>query len=80
MEYEQNVDPHINDGFVASLPPASLINAIGLGKDVPGLPITAAITFLEGGIACELNYRGALDFLHQARAQQEARVLSIEDG
>jgi hypothetical protein len=28
----------------------------------------------------ELNYRGALDFWHQALSQQAARSLQVEDG
>ena len=32
------------------------------------------------GIAWELNYRGELDFLHQARRQQAERQLRVEDG
>ena len=28
----------------------------------------------------ELNYRGSLDFLHQARTQQDARGLTVVDG
>ena len=32
------------------------------------------------GIAWEFNYRGELDFLHQAEAQRETRELQVEDG
>ena len=32
------------------------------------------------GIAWEINYRGELDFWHQAMAQKESRNLFIEDG
>ncbi len=32
------------------------------------------------GLVWELNYRGELDFLHQAERQAEARKLTIEDG
>ncbi len=28
----------------------------------------------------EFNYRGSLEFLHQARSQQAARHLQVEDG
>jgi hypothetical protein len=31
-------------------------------------------------VAWEFNYRGELDFLHQALAQQRARRLVVEDG
>jgi shikimate 5-dehydrogenase len=51
-----------------------------MGKDRPGSPITDDAVFPERGIAWELNYRGALDFLHQARRQERGRRLSIHDG
>ncbi len=31
-------------------------------------------------MAWELNYRGSLDFLHQARAQQQGRGITVVDG
>ena len=31
-------------------------------------------------VVWELNYRGELDFLHQARAQAEERSLQVHDG
>ena len=63
-----------NDAVVARLKPGSLvINATGLGKDAPGSPLTDAARFPEGGIAWDLNYRGDLVFLDQARAQQAER-------
>ncbi len=70
-----------NDAALASLRPGSLVvNATGLGKDAPGSPLTDAARFPEAAIAWELNYRGDLVFLEQARAQQAARRLQIEDG
>jgi shikimate 5-dehydrogenase len=57
-----------------------IINATGMGKDTPGSPITDAGLFPQDGIAWELNYRGELDFLHQARRQSEARHLTVVDG
>jgi shikimate 5-dehydrogenase len=76
-----NNDPHINDDLMASLPPHSMvINATGMGKDTPGSPITADGLFPPEGIAWELNYRGELDFLHQAQAQAQTRYLTVEDG
>lgn len=32
------------------------------------------------GIVWEFNYRGTLEFMHQAEAQQQERHLQIEDG
>ena len=70
-----------NDAIVAALKPGSLVvNATGLGKDAPGSPLTDAVRFPRDGIAWDLNYRGDLVFLDQARAQREARNLRIEDG
>lgn len=69
-----------NDAVLASLPPGSLvINATGLGKDAPGSPLTDAGQFPRDAVVWELNYRGDLVFLDQARAQA-ARGLQIEDG
>jgi shikimate 5-dehydrogenase len=70
-----------NDAVLAGLKPGSLVvNATGLGKDGPGSPLTDAAQFPEQGVVWELNYRGDLVYLKQARAQQQARGLQIEDG
>ena len=64
-----------------ALPAGSLvINATGLGKDRPGSPLTDHCKFPENGLVWELNYRGTLEFMHQAEAQRERRGLLIEDG
>jgi shikimate dehydrogenase len=81
FEYICNQDPVRNDMIMGALPPGSIvINATGMGKDRPGSPITDAGLFPRGGIAWEFNYRGELDFLHQALAQEAARELHVEDG
>jgi shikimate 5-dehydrogenase len=81
FEFLCQTDPAENDRVMAAMPPGSLvINATGMGKDTPGSPITDAAVFPEGGIAWELNYRGELDFLHQALRQQQERGLVVEDG
>jgi shikimate 5-dehydrogenase len=81
MEYVLNNDPRRNDELMAGLPKGSIvINATGMGKDTPGSPITDAGLFPEGGIAWEFNYRGELDFMHQALRQQDSRNLRVEDG
>ncbi|KEP73786.1 hypothetical protein HR12_37330 [Microbacterium sp. SUBG005] len=36
--------------------------------------------FPQNGVAWDLNYRGDLVFLDQARAQADARALQVEDG
>lgn len=70
-----------NDAVLARMPEGSLIvNATGLGKDAPGSPLTDACAFPAGAYAWELNYRGDLVFLDQARAQEQERGLHVEDG
>lgn len=81
VEYVLNEDPHKNDTLMAGLPPGSMvINATGMGKDRPGSPITDAGLFPMNGIPWELNYRGSLEFLHQANAQKKLRNLTVYDG
>jgi shikimate 5-dehydrogenase len=81
FEYFLNADPQVNDRIMASLPQGSVVvNATGLGKDAPGSPVTNAGVFPQNGIAWEINYRGELDFWHQAMAQRHDRNLFIEDG
>jgi len=81
VEYICNQDPLRNDAIMASMPPYSIvINATGMGKDTPGSPITDAGLFPLNGIAWEFNYRGELDFMHQALAQVESRNIRVEDG
>lgn len=73
--------PELNDAIVENLPEGSMvINATGLGKDRPGSPLTDECLFPAHGIAWEFNYRGTLEFMHQAEAQKESRGLLIEDG
>ena len=53
-----------------NLPAQSLIiNATGLGKDKPGTPLPSDTRFPDHALAWDLNYRGDLTFLHQARSQ-----------
>lgn len=81
FEYIQNDDPGQNDRIMQSLPPGSVvINATGMGKDTPGSPVTDHGGFPLNGIAWEINYRGELDFWHQAMAQKDSRSVFVEDG
>jgi shikimate 5-dehydrogenase len=81
LQCVQNGDPRRNDELVADLPAGSLvINATGMGKDLPGSPVTDAVRFPARSVAWELNYRGALDFLRQARAQSPSLDVRLEDG
>lgn len=67
--------------LLGDLPPSSLvINATGMGKDRPGSPLPPDGVLPERAVVWELNYRGALDFLQQARAQQARRDLTVVDG
>jgi shikimate dehydrogenase len=81
VEYICSSDPSRNDVIMESLPEYSIvINATGMGKDTPGSPLTDEGVFPKNGIAWEFNYRGELDFMHQALRQAEARNLKVEDG
>ena len=66
-----------NDALVADLPAHSIIvNATGMGKDLPGSPITDACRFPDGSLAWELNYRGPRLFMEQAKKSASR----VEDG
>ncbi|WP_136024036.1 MULTISPECIES: shikimate dehydrogenase family protein [unclassified Microbacterium] len=81
IEYVVTATPADADALVAAAPAGSVIaNATGLGKDRPGSPLTDAVVFPEGAYAWEFNYRGSLEFLHQAEAQASARGLHVVDG
>ena len=81
VAYVLNTEPHRNDQLLATLPEGSLvINATGMGKDRPGSPITDEGLFPLHSVAWELNYRGELGFLHQARAQAQQRHVQAYDG
>lgn len=81
IDYVVTDAPEEADAVVAAAPAGSVIaNATGLGKDRPGSPLTDAASFPEGAYVWEFNYRGSLEFLHQARAQQAERSLRVVDG
>ncbi len=81
FDYVLAPEPRDNDAVLERLKPGSLvINATGLGKDAPGSPLTDAALFPQNAIVWDLNYRGALVFLDQARAQAATRRLQIADG
>lgn len=80
-EYVVAPDASDNDAVLTTLSPGALvINATGLGKDAPGSPLSDAALFPERAVAWDLNYRGNLVFLDQARAQETTRALQVEDG
>lgn len=69
------------DTLLDALPPASLVvNATGMGKDLPGSPLSEQVHFPERAVAWELNYRGELAFLRQALRQESERALHVHDG
>lgn len=81
FHYQQNTVAPQNARLLGELPPGSVvINATGMGKDRPGSPITDQAHFPPNGVAWELNYRGALDFMHQALRQQATHNLTVADG
>jgi shikimate dehydrogenase len=75
------VETRSGDRLLAGLPDGSLvINATGLGKDQPGSPLGDDARFPRHGVAWDLNYRGDLEFLDQARRQAADRELTVADG
>ena len=79
--YEAAGDTRSNDALLAKLPPSSLVvNATGMGKDLPGSPLSDAARFPARAVVWELNYRGELAFLRQARRQESVHELRIRDG
>tara|TARA_B100001057_G_scaffold333803_1_gene334359 strand:+ start:4210 stop:5160 length:951 start_codon:yes stop_codon:yes gene_type:complete len=81
IEYRLVETAEDNDDILASMPEGSVvINATGLGKDSPGSPLSNGANFPINAIIWDLNYRGDLVFLDQAKAAKVARGLKIEDG
>jgi shikimate dehydrogenase len=81
VEYRTVQGTEMSDALLGEVPPGSLVvNATGMGKDLPGSPLSDAAAFPARGVAWELNYRGQLTFLSQARRQQAERGLRIHDG
>jgi shikimate 5-dehydrogenase len=80
-----SVAGHIGNGpwddLIEQAPPGSLIvNATGMGKDRPGSPITGGTRFPPRAVVWELNYRGDLELLEQARTRARTSELQIHDG
>ncbi|MFT4219659.1 MAG: shikimate dehydrogenase [Microbacterium sp.] len=81
IRYARVGSPDESAALVASLPPGSVVaNATGLGKDRPGSPLPDGVRFPDAGFAWEFNYRGSLEFLHQAVADAERHALTVVDG
>lgn len=74
-------NPREHDYITTALPARSLIvNATGMGKDLPGSPLTDRVDFPNYAYIWDFNYRGELLFLKQARLQQNDRNLTVVDG
>lgn len=84
VRYVPTPGPDDVAGLVGALPPGSLVvNATGMGKDRPGSPVPDGVTLPRDGYVWDFNYRGSLELLAQARAQQAGpagRGLHVEDG
>lgn len=81
VEYHVVSAPDRHDALLAGLAPGSLVvNATGMGKDVPGSPVGDTARFPQDGVVWELNYRGDLAFLRSAQRQEAERNLSVYDG
>jgi shikimate 5-dehydrogenase len=78
LQFREGAD---NDEIVRNAPAGSLIvNATGRGKDIAGSPVSEDVIFPAESIAWDLNYRGDLRFLHQARAQRASNGVRVLDG
>ena len=81
IRYQLVNDPQDSARLVESAPSGSLIvNASGLGKDRPGSPVPDGSLFPHRAWVWEFNYRGSLEFLTQARSQEDDRALTVVDG
>lgn len=70
-----------NDNIVSALiENAIVVNATGLGKDLPGSPITENVIFPNKGCLWEFNYRGNLMFLDIAQKHAKQYDLTIFNG
>jgi shikimate dehydrogenase len=73
--------PSLATETLIALPASSLIvNATGLGKDQPGSPVPLPAPWPNRAIVWELNYRGQLPMLTDARAATRRRSLEVYDG
>ncbi|WP_229594459.1 shikimate dehydrogenase family protein [Rossellomorea vietnamensis] len=81
VEYHLIETAKENDHILQTLKPHSLVvNATGLGKDRPGSPLNEGVHFPENSVVWELNYRGDLLFMEEARDQKQMKNLHVEDG
>jgi shikimate 5-dehydrogenase len=81
LDLVHNATPKANSDLVSKTRPYSLIiNATSLGKDSPGSPVVDSVVFPKNSYIWDINYRGNFTFLNQAKPQQQANNLQLEDG
>ena len=81
FEYYLTPEAEQNDEVLSRVKEGSIIvNATGLGKDRPGSPLTDNAVFPKKSFVWEINYRGDLEFMYQALAQQDKQQLTVIDG
>lgn len=81
VEYAVHAGPAENDVLLSRCSAGALvINATGMGKDLPGSPVSSRAVFPSESVIWDLNYRGDLDFLAVAAAQTSSQALRVVDG
>lgn len=81
VELVQVSGPEETGGLLAGLGPESVVvNATGMGKDLPGSPVPDAARFPRRAVVWDLNYRGELAFLRLARRRADELGLRVHDG
>jgi shikimate 5-dehydrogenase len=81
VKYVHADSDYKNDDVMEKLPEGSLVvNATGAGKDRPGMPVSHGVRLPFNSYAWDFNYRGSLEFLHNAEKQKNERGLHVEDG
>lgn len=81
IDYRLVTTADVTGQLLNAAPSGSLIvNASGLGKDRPGSPLPSDAAFPRKAVVWEFNYRGTLEYLATARAQQKQRELTVVDG
>lgn len=70
-----------NDDVINKLNKESyIVNATGVGKDLPGSPISCDIQIPFGSCLWEYNYRGDLMFMNIAQKQSKEKKLTLYNG
>lgn len=79
VDYLVASTPDEADRVVGGAAPASVVvNATGMGKDRPGSPVSAASPYPRDAVLWDMNYRGELRFLVDAREQGRADLRIID--